>query len=511
MNILRNVIFILFPIMILLGIIYICMYNKCNKTKTPLFETPLQIKEAYTNEDPYLYGTHPNVGGTKYNNPWIKLPVSNGNPYIQDVPIDHKLTLTKSLDNPFKAYNLGIIDYKKMTTPILSSKEDLYKFGKFNSIGLSPSCLHQDNKKTSKNIANEININKNIKVPYVKSQVDAVNKINKAFLKEFNNNQVLIATKELVMKNSLHEYMIYGYKVENVLSNNLLPPSHRFQIKLNLIKRESYYNPVIFVDGLYDKKSNKVYFYTVDFIGQFDTSTSLMVEGSGSSEKYKIIPANYEKADKIINSIDTIIKDRDTYLEGQKLTSQYACFNTDPGVMLSNKALYKDGKPLKEFTMLNYFDKQDCEKKYDIIGKPKKTGVWDRPCKKNEDCPYYKSNKNYRNNYGGCDKSSGKCLLPLNMVSIGYHYFYPEKEFEPLCYNCNSDEWMPSTNLNKCCEEQKNKNKYPFLKGNPDYAFKHDFQERTNSYLQNNCYLKSEGKTKVNNNIICKKGSYDMY
>jgi len=97
------------------------------------------------------------------------------------------------------------------------------------------------------------------------------------------------------------------------------------------------------------------------------------------------------------------------------------------------------------------------------------------------------------------------------MVSIGYHYFYPEKEFEPLCYNCNSDEWMPSTNLNKCCEEQKNKDKYPFLKGNPDYAFKHDFQERTNSYLQNNCYLKSEGKTKVNNNIICKKGSYDMY
>ena len=38
-----------------------------------------------------------------FKNPQIN--ASKNNPHFQDIPIDHKLTLTKSLDNPFKAYN----------------------------------------------------------------------------------------------------------------------------------------------------------------------------------------------------------------------------------------------------------------------------------------------------------------------------------------------------------------------------------------------------------------------
>ena len=515
MNVLYLSIYTLFIIMIVLIGLYHHYYTKCNATKDNknAFEISSDIKETFENDDPYIHGASPVISPNNYNNSeWLSQSVSSNNPDIQDIPIDHKLTLTKSLDNPFKAYNLGIIDYKKMTTPIISSKDELDKFGDFNNIGLSQSKLYSYNKNTWKNIANKININKNIKVSYIKSKINAINKINKEFLKEFNNNQYLIADKELVMKNSIHEYMIYGYKIEKVLSDNKKPPQFRYQIILNLIKRESYYNPVIFIDALYDKNSDKVYFYKVDFIGQFNTSKTLLQKGynKNSYEEYDLLSPIYKSNMDIINDIDTIIKDKETYNKDQKLTSQYACFNTSPKIMDDEYGLYKNYSVLKEYTLLNYHDKQDCEKKYNMLGKPKKSGVWDRPCEEDEDCPFYKSNKNYDNNFGRCDKSTGECKLPLNMVNIGYHYYYEEKDYEPLCYNCNSNTWLPNTNLGKCCEKQKNKDKYPFLNG-PDYAFKHDFQERTNNYLKKNCYLKSEGKKKVNNNIICKQGSYDMF
>jgi hypothetical protein len=171
-----------------------------------------------------------------------------------------------------------------------------------------------------------------------------------------------------------------------------------------------------------------------------------------------------------------------------------------------------NGKPeaLKEYTMLNFFDKQDCEKVYNFLGGKKKRGVWDRPCKRDKDCPFSKGNKNYENTFGKCNQGTGQCELPLNMQNIGYHYFYPEKELSPLCYNCDSNRWLPMTDLSKCCDEQNNKDKYPFLDG-PDYAFHNDYQTRINSYMQKNCKLKSLGKNNIDNNIKCKKNIYNLY
>jgi len=66
------------------------------------------------------------------------------------------------------------------------------------------------------------------------------------------------------------------------------------------------------------------------------------------------------------------------------------------------------------------------------------------------------------------------------------------------------------TDLSKCCDEQNNKDKYPFLDG-PDYAFHNDYQTRINSYMQKNCKLKSLGKNNIDNNIKCKKDIYNLY
>ena len=58
-----------------------------------------------------------------------------------------------------------------------------------------------------------------------------------------------------------------------------------------------------------------------------------------------------------------------------------------------------------------------------------------------------------------------------------------------MCYNCNSKEWKINTDLNDCCDEQKKKDKYPFLKG-PDYAFKNDLIKRFNHKVYNKSYIK---------------------
>ena len=63
------------------------------------------------------------------------------------------------------------------------------------------------------------------------------------------------------------------------------------------------------------------------------------------------------------------------------------------------------------------FAKYNCENLYDINGKKKnKIGVWDKPCKKNEECPFFKKNTNYENNFGGC--KDGYCEFPVGTTRI---------------------------------------------------------------------------------------------
>ena len=71
------------------------------------------------------------------------------------------------------------------------------------------------------------------------------------------------------------------------------------------------------------------------------------------------------------------------------------------------------------------------------------------------------------------------------MEPVGYHYFRPNKK--PLCYNCNSSTFEKYGDIDTCCDEQNNKEKYPELKS-PDYAFDKDIESRYNFYTQKNCY-----------------------
>lgn len=114
-----------------------------------------------------------------------------------------------------------------------------------------------------------------------------------------------------------------------------------------------------------------------------------------------------------------------------------------------------------------------CISKYDIDGNPKKKlTYWDRPCKSNDECPYYQANKNYPNYRGNC--TNGYCELPIGMKARAYRMYDPD--FKPLCYGCHG------INIGQCCEDQVNRDKYPELNG-PDYVFDLDSFERRSSGL----------------------------
>lgn len=111
------------------------------------------------------------------------------------------------------------------------------------------------------------------------------------------------------------------------------------------------------------------------------------------------------------------------------------------------------------------FNKSTCRS----YSESKKTsGVWDKPCNSNEECPFYKKNKNYENSRGGC--INGYCEMPLNIERVGYKVYLSKDK--PFCHNCNKKNCLGEECFT-CCDEQKDRKKYKNLKS-PDYIFSND-------------------------------------
>lgn len=111
--------------------------------------------------------------------------------------------------------------------------------------------------------------------------------------------------------------------------------------------------------------------------------------------------------------------------------------------------------------------RQACASPYDPIGlrKPAPT-VWDRPCFQDDDCPFYRANRNYSNDRGGC-LAGGKCEMPTGVLRQGYRKYDDTGIHAPFCYACE-DADDP-----RCCEDQKDRTQYWDIHS-PDYAFPGD-------------------------------------
>lgn len=93
-------------------------------------------------------------------------------------------------------------------------------------------------------------------------------------------------------------------------------------------------------------------------------------------------------------------------------------------------------------------------------------GIWDAPCQVNSDCPFYQANKNYPNEFGKCNKQTGKCEMPLGVIPIGFTRY---GKLEPQCYNCAA-----AVSDNRCCATQARDTKMK----SPDYIFLGDAAAR---------------------------------
>lgn len=131
-------------------------------------------------------------------------------------------------------------------------------------------------------------------------------------------------------------------------------------------------------------------------------------------------------------------------LSPESLDPTYRCYGD---VTIENKAL--------------------CDSPYNEVGDPKtRTTVWDHPCIVDTDCPFYKSNKNYKNKRGGCG-DNGICELPIGVRRTSSRKYDDTKIFAPFCYGCDAYD-------TDCCLRQ----------SKPDYAFNGDTRARRSSRLK---------------------------
>jgi hypothetical protein len=122
-----------------------------------------------------------------------------------------------------------------------------------------------------------------------------------------------------------------------------------------------------------------------------------------------------------------------------------------------------------------YTRKDFCEGETGYYGETKPRGTWDKPCFKDEECPFFKANTNYPNSRGGCEK--GYCEMPINVQQISYRRYDPS--IPAFCYNCN-----PLDGQYTCCTSQgkgsSGRSDYQLMTS-PDYAFPNDLTDRFRS------------------------------
>lgn len=122
--------------------------------------------------------------------------------------------------------------------------------------------------------------------------------------------------------------------------------------------------------------------------------------------------------------------------------------------------------------------KAACESPFDDLGQPKtRPTYWDRPCIRNEDCPFFKANENYPNQRGGC-LQGGLCEFPIGMRRKAFRLYEDVGIHAPFCYSCDT----PTDP--ECCNRQKG------LFGTPDYAFPNDTEARKTARMETTLAMK---------------------
>jgi hypothetical protein len=489
----KSLIFILL-ISILLIFFILNKYLKLINNYEHFCKIPNIDRQGSNNDKNVLLNFPPqsNIHTSSCDRYWKEWPVEYNSMFADTEPIvmhlnQLELAPEKNIDN--NSYKSGLIDFYKLAN-IISDKIDFNIFDKTTEKLLSPLDnkpveykyeinykILELNKKTWINRWEKYNPSVKIYFNYddIKSPIENINILNLEFKKRFDLMQKFLLSKKDLVQYGLIFFDIFKYKIIEIKYMNDIPV---YIIQIAMYRESDLYmNTFAYVGYIIN---NKIMIVNVEFVGINSTDNFLLASKYNENDiKQEIINYNFSNKPVIEKDPSVIVQLTKNHMESYKLKNQYACFNLNYDPELKNE------------NILPYYSRESCESGNDHYGRPKAYGVYDKPCEKDEECPFYKLNKNYNNEFGKCIE--GKCQLPLNMENIGYHYYKKNKTKKPLCYNCNSKEFNLDIFLDDCCDEQYNNEKYPFLKS-PDYAFEGDQLNRINYFNHKYC------KLNINNN-----------
>ena len=426
---------------------------------------------------------------TNFNQNWNKVwkdpVVAHNNDFPQEIPIDRN-------DEKVKIYIEEIVKsgYLKKVLEYMRLKK-IFDY-KLEYADILDEELYRINKKTWHDRVYQYNVyNKKgnqrdlINFTTPESCIPDVNYIMKDFLTKFNKIFTSSPSERWVKYFSRYnDFSIFKYKIHNIKQSKIKsdPCIVAYSFILVLVRVDSPVGITIYMDTV--KEGDKVEYLKFDIIGYFPTQKLFTFQGERSLGKKKHYRLNSRFRDSAdpgtpnYNNVENILFGQQHYDRANTLQDQYACFAT-------GSEFYDMTRGTKQTILTHTYNRHRCESSRDEFGRPKIRGLWDRPCKSDEECPFYRANKNYPNNYGKCNTDFGYCELPRGMKHLGYHKYVPyctNHIYQPLCYNCKSvnkgGPWRSITKLDTCCEDQKDSGNYPFLKG-PDYAFVNDIGVRT--------------------------------
>jgi hypothetical protein len=473
-----------------------------NETTDYTEESSNKLRQHVTDDIPVLDRriNVPHIFNQNWNTKWNKPSVSYNDPDVDNVPhsstneVIPQYAIVQSItsDEVNRIYH-DIVKHdfgglEKATQPGLA------KFGKFTKINFPEGYLDNLNKKTWIDRWQEYNPNILVNFKTIESPIMDVNNILARFLEEMNA-RFRKFFYDRIAKYGYDPFFIYKYRIIRIEKNSDIPPFYKYTFLLSLFRKSSTSDTTCIVEAIV--REDIIKFNHIKEIGTYSMDTLLLPEGvdklaNNKNEKYdslQFYTANAVFNNKVVSEINN---EHNPINDSTSLTNQYACFNADPNIIENPK--FND-----QLTIANT-GKLSCENKYDYYGRAKPYGIWDKPCVNDSDCLYFNANKNYPNNYGKC-LTTGYCQLPLNMLHIGYHYYLPTDKRKPLCYNCETTEWNPITKMGQCCDEQKDRKKYPFL-NSPDYAYTDDYTARLNATRQEKCTMKFTYKMPLSNKPI---------
>ena len=493
MNYLLKIIIIIF-IYILFYIINKLLNNIENFCKISFLD-----KQGEQNDNRVLldYKPQSNISTASYDQYWKNCPLEYNNTMVDDEPLviePSQLVLPKEKEFGNNNYKAGFIDYNKLANIINDNNDDVFSISK--ELLIDPITKEKlkfkyelefsyikNNEKTWINRWEKYNPSIKTYFDYneIISPIKDINILNLEFKKRCDERQKTLLTDSQLILFGLMKFDIFKYKILNInyFNSDINKPLYIIQIVLYR-ESELYINTFSYIGYIRDRIP---LITNVKYIGRNSSGSMLLSESYNKNElKENIINTNFDNSVIINRDPSAILAISKKHKEEFNLKNHYACFNLN----YSN---------IDKQYILPAISRERCETDYDYYGKKKNVGIYDTPCKENSDCPFFQMNKNYENNFGKC-MEDGYCELPINMERIGYRYYKQKEDKLPLCYNCDSNKYLISSNLENCCQEQYDKTKYPFLKS-PDFAFKNDTVERQNYFNTRFC------KQKKDSEIIC--------